>query len=232
MLLDTKTCPGQLYWRSNAGEPEPCYDTYIAPSFSWASVPSTLTMDIFVWGVPTLGGEERQLIANPINSYLSRLLCKVVDAGTVPLSASHSLGPVSDGFLTLRAPLVGCMLSSLGKDFAVTVTCTPDFAFAVKPFFCRVDCVVSRIELPDGSFTVARSQHRQAFDATEVKIAVLRSVTQENLIGSPTVGVEGLVLGKYLGRDGYQRLGYIQIKPPGDIDAIDWSERVAEITIH
>jgi len=231
MLLDTKTYSGQLYWRCNAGEPEPCYDTYIAPSFSWASVPSTLTSESLDWGVPTLGREERQIIPDFVSSYLSQLLCKVVDAKTVPLSASDPLGPVSDGFLTLRAPLVACMISSLdGKDFAVTST--SDFTFGVEPFFCRFDCFLTRIELPDGGFTVARSQHKRTFGATETTIALLRSVTQRNVRGSPTVGVEGLMLGKCLGRDGYQRLGYIQIQPPGDIDAIDWSERVAEITIY
>lgn len=227
MLLDTKTYSGQLYWRCSAGEPEPCYDTYLAPSFSWASVPSPLTSESLVWGI----AEERQFIAKSVRSYLSRLLCKIIDAGTVPLSVSDPLGPVTDGFLTVDAPLVACMISSLdGKDFAVT--CTPDFAFAVEPFFCRVDCVVSRIELPDGSFTVARSQQRLAFDATEATIALLRSVSEDDDIGSPTVGVEGLILGRCLHRDGYQRLGYAQIKMPEDIDAIDWTERVTQITIY
>jgi hypothetical protein len=231
MLLDTRTYTGQLYWRCSSGEPEPCYDTYLAPSFSWASVPSTLTNESLVWGAQPSGGDERQLIFSSVESYLSRLLCNVVNAGTVPLSASDPLGPVTDGFLTLRAPLVTCMISSLdGREFAVTST--SDFAFAVDPFFCRFDCVVSRVELPDCGFTVARSQHRRAFDATEATIAVLRSVSEDDDIGSPTAGVEGLILGKCLGRDGYQRLGYIQLKPPGDIDAIDWSERVAEITIY
>lgn len=226
MLLDTKTYSGQLYWRCSAGEPEPCYDTYLAPSFSWASVPSALTSDSLVWGI----AEERQFIAKAVRSYLSRLLCKIIDAGTVPLCVSDPLGPVTDGFLTLEAPLVACMISSLdGKDF---VTCTSDFAFAVEPFYFRVDCVLSRIELPDGSFTVARSQQRRAFDATEATIAVLRSVSEEDDIGSPTIGVEGLILGRCFDRDGYQRLGYLQIGLPGDIDAVDWSERVTQITIY
>lgn len=196
MLLDTKTYSGQLYWRCNAGDPEPCYDIYLAPSFCWASVPSTLTRESIDWGTPTLGsGEEQQLIADSVNSYLSRLLCELVDAGTVPLSASDPLGPVADGFLTLRAPLVACVTSSLdGKNFAVTST--SDFAFTVEPFFCRFDCVFTRIELPGGGFTVARSQHRRAFDVTETTIALLRSVTRRNFTGSPTVGVEGLILGK------------------------------------
>lgn len=205
----------------------------------WARIPGhfnhrkfTLTRESIDWGTPTLGsGEDQQLIADSVNSYLSRLLCELVDTGTVPLSASDPLGPVADGFLTLRAPLVACVTSSLdGKNFAVTST--SDFAFTVEPFFCRFDCVFTRIELPGGGFTVARSQHRRAFDVTETTIALLRSVTRRNFTGSPTVGVEGLILGKCLARDGYQRLGYIQIKPPGDIDAMDWTDRMTEITIY
>ncbi|KAK1830993.1 heterokaryon incompatibility protein-domain-containing protein, partial [Podospora conica] len=229
MLLDTKTYTGQLYWRCKAGAPAPCYDIYIAPSFCWASVPSTLTNETMDWGILTSAGEA-ELIATPVESYLIQLLCKVIDAGTVPLSANDPLGPVTDGFLTLHAPLVPCMISSLdGKDFDVTSTSA--FDFSVDPFFCRFDCVVAQVEVPGGGFTVTRSRHRQAFDATEATIALLRTVSEENEIGSPTVGVEGLILGRCVGRDGYQRLGYIQIKPPGDIDAIDWSEREREITV-
>lgn len=230
MLLDTKTYSGHLYWRCDLGEPEPCYDTYLAPSFSWASVPSKLTTSSSDWGIPTMGSEVRQLVADSVSSYLSRLLCEVVKAGTLPLSESDPLGPVTDGFLTLRAPLVACMISSDGKNPAVTST--SDLAFTVEPFFCRFDSVLTRIELPGGGFTVARSQHGRAFDATETTIALLKSVTRTNFIGSPTVGVEGLILGKCFARDGYERLGYIQIKPPGDIDAMDWSERMTEITIY
>lgn len=86
MLLDTKAYTGQLYWRCRAGEPEACYDIYIAPSFSWASVPSALTAESLVWGTRTLDGEDRELLDNSAKSYLSRLLCKVLDAETVPLS--------------------------------------------------------------------------------------------------------------------------------------------------
>lgn len=65
MLLDTKAYTGQLYWRCRAGEPEACYDIYIAPSFSWASVPSALTAESLVWGTRTLDGEDRELLDNP-----------------------------------------------------------------------------------------------------------------------------------------------------------------------
>lgn len=231
MLLDTKAYTGQLYWRCSAGEPEACYDIYVAPSFCWASVPSALTAESLVWGKPTSDGEERELIDTSTKSYLSRLLCKVLDAETVPLLAGNALGPVSDGFLVLCAPLVACTISSLDGR-GVVLTSTSDFAFAVDSFFCRFDCVVSRIELADHSFTVARSQERRAFDATEATIAVVRSVSEDDDIGSPTIGVEGLILGRSLGRDGYQRLGYIQIKPPGEIDLIDWSGRMRQITIY
>lgn len=70
------------------------------------------------------------------------------------------------GFLVLYILLVTYIISSLnGRKFLLTSTV--DFTFVVEPFYCRVDYVLSRIELPDGSFTVAREA---AFSQTAVDL--------------------------------------------------------------
>ena len=233
MLLDTKFFSGQLYWRCAIEKPVPCYDIYIAPSFCWTSVSSVLTADSSVWGdlSATADSPESARLGPPIESHLGRIMCKVLDAETTPLSSIDPLGPVTAGFLTLRAPLIPCLLNSAdGED--VAVKSTPDLGFETSPFYCRFDSIVSRIELPNGRATVARSQHKQPFYESEASIILLRTVTDEKTTGSPTVGVEGIILGRCPDRNGFQRLGYIQIRPPGDISAIDWTGWETEITIY
>ena len=229
MLLDKLRDRGQLYWRTEVGNLEPCYDSYIAPSFCWASVPSATTKHTATWGRPAVqwvSGDTAEA-----ERYLSRRLCEILKAGTTPVLTGDFLGPVLDGFLVIRAPLIPCTIASLGMK-GPTVSSHSDPAFEVDPFYCRFDCTVVRVELPDGRASVQRSRGAQPFEATEAQIALLRTVTPKKDISSPTVGVEGLILGRCPGRGGCQRLGYIQITPPGEIDAIDWSKWISEVTVY
>ncbi|KAM7222948.1 Heterokaryon incompatibility protein (HET) domain containing protein [Rhypophila decipiens] len=214
MILDG----GALSWRcyeSAEGRP---YETYIAPSFSWASVDVGVVYDQGSHGRDGFCNEKR--LFNLIGTE-RRLLS--VEEGDF-----RRLGPGCS--VTLSGALLPCFVGLHRRRGTLRVTgiigLSVNRGVSGSPYVW-FDCGLSRVVFPDGTVTLQRSTSPQTTDTTnvgsgavtEVHIFILRSMT---FYRYPESGFEGLILGKVQhvknqapgadGYHGYQRLGYIRIE--------------------
>ncbi|KAK3365347.1 heterokaryon incompatibility protein-domain-containing protein [Lasiosphaeria ovina] len=159
-----------------------CYEAYVAPSFSWASLDSS----IFLYdNVP------------------ARSVCDIITVGTTPTSPSDPFGRVSDGFLTISGPVLPCVISGSGED-RLTYHVGIEWDLEATFLYCSLDCPVRRILLDDDEHTLHRHPHGETkFESTAAHVIVL-------YLGSSTM--MGLVLGREPGRGCYQRIAFVHAK--------------------
>lgn len=136
-----------------------CYDTYIAPSFSWASIQASI---FFVY-------------------HCREWLCQVHEVGTTPVTPSDPFGRVSDGFLKINGPLLRCRVQGREDGGVEVKTQWELFHFALS----EVDCPVRRIAIQDGDHSLTRHPQGQTqFMETAAHVLVLcRGATSLALYG-------------------------------------------------
>lgn len=190
---------GALAWRCRENAKSRPYETYIAPSFSWASVDGGVVYDQGSIGREGFDDERR--------------LFELVDARRALLSAEEEFGRVAAGCsVTLSGALYPCVVRCWQDGRRPEVVEIPGSKFSVVSPRTWFDCGMERVVLADGTATLQRCGGNPAFEATEVHVLVLRSMAFHDL---GCAGFEGLVLGRVAetgGADGYQRLGYIRVE--------------------
>ncbi|KAK0645401.1 heterokaryon incompatibility protein-domain-containing protein [Cercophora newfieldiana] len=120
----------------------------------------------------------------------------VVDAGTTPVSPSDPFGKVLDGFLTIRGPILRCSVQG-GERLQVKM----QWNFEIKWYDWYIDCPLRRNILADGHGSLSRHpQGGTQFEETPAHVLFLH---QNSIV------LHGLLLGRELSREGYQRIGFV-----------------------
>ncbi|KAK4459442.1 heterokaryon incompatibility protein-domain-containing protein [Cladorrhinum samala] len=216
---------GMLAWKSVHFLNPSCYRDYVAPSFSWASIQGYL---IFDGTVPTV------------------VLSEVLDVGTtLAPPRGDPFGRVSDGFVSLRGPVIPCHIAAVqndepgGKWFTrITIDLVAgDGDRANMPQRLRIqncywDCPVSWGESPKGDAFVHRSvtePETASFGKAMAKIIVLLYGNHEDQ-GSRFVG---LVLGREPDGKRHQRLALVMMEsldgPVVDVEKLNQFNQVVMI---
>lgn len=126
-----------------------CYDTYIAPSFPWASLDTSIFFQEQCRG----------------------WLCEITGVGTTPVSPLDPFGRVSDGFLTISGPFLRCSLSRGG---GVNYLVNLQWELKIDWAYCLLDCPIRRIMLRDGAYSLHRHpQGETQFEETAVHVIFL-----------------------------------------------------------
>ncbi|KAK4226309.1 heterokaryon incompatibility protein-domain-containing protein [Podospora fimiseda] len=173
--------------------------TYVAPSFSWASVNSPVKFVYVIRG--------------------NRLpVSKIMDVGTTLVSEQDPFGRVSDGFLVLRGPFLPCTIRVNYDDddghskfsLALNVTQrTTGLPFSTNgENKCYLDGPLQESTLPSGERTV----HRSTGGTEQIEYRSWESVHFLVLYKSAVdVLLDGLILGREPTGKRYQRLGYARV---------------------
>ncbi|KAK4167224.1 heterokaryon incompatibility protein-domain-containing protein [Cladorrhinum sp. PSN259] len=223
----------QLTWI--ARNPGSQLDSYIAPSFSWASIdtsgPGCLGVEFDLWECGLSG---------------TRSICQVNSINTTPTNRDYRFGAVSAGFITIRGLVRECLLeSSSSENFRLKVTESSNFFLKVWKI-CN-DCPLSQFTFKTGNTSIWRSESRQAFDKTKVKVLLVAWGDLETAQPGRDIFVTGLLLApqetKHTSTNGmttdvYRRLGIIQYAgkverdfAPPEQNIKNWGA-VEEITIY
>ncbi|KAK4222250.1 hypothetical protein QBC38DRAFT_504182 [Podospora fimiseda] len=205
----------QLLWafRQDNFTAQPSH-TYVAPSFSWASISADLSFcDVTLF-------------------HLQKSLARVLSASKQLINEDEEYGRVSDASVKLYEPLLPCTLSweTVRDEFRMTLNpqTTPGFCFEPTAHF---DCHFSQLTLADGRKTLQRSPTFHGFAETPASLLILGTF-------DPSRHVRGLIVGLHPTRNGYQRLGLIELisrEGPGSSlhpGAEDFTSFYTEVTLY
>ncbi|KAK0724525.1 heterokaryon incompatibility protein-domain-containing protein [Lasiosphaeris hirsuta] len=186
------------------------YESYVAPSFSWASIASPITFTN---------------VAGWIDFQMKRLF-ELVEVEIEPTSSTNPFGRVSEGFLRVRVPVIPCKVRSPLRG-SPEVKLLEDTALEVTSWI--FDCAVSRVTLKSGNPSVQRSTYALSFEDTPAYVALF--VKNSNPSGFLKVRAEGLLLGKLDLNNGYQRLAYVVGRVRADFEESSMKiwERIIDI---
>lgn len=189
---------GTLAWQSIYFLNPRCYDDYVAPSFSWASIQGYLVFD---GTSPTV------------------VLSEVVDVGITLASPADPFGRVLDGFISLFGPVISCYIAVQNDKPAewftrVTIDLAAEQDTEILQILrirsCFWDCPVRQGKLPNGDAFVHRSTEPEtaSFGKTMAHIVVLLYGNHEQ--GGPRF--VGLVLGRKPDGKRHQRLALVTME--------------------
>ncbi|KAK1775167.1 heterokaryon incompatibility protein-domain-containing protein [Copromyces sp. CBS 386.78] len=123
-FLDTKYLAGmwlahlpeQLLWYRGSLQAPSSYSEYVAPSWSWASIPTRVQLTI-MRKKQLLGITEQRFLSRGQHFQYFRPLIQVLDATINLLDESHPFGAVSRGALRIKGPLAtSSLIRSLEFD--------------------------------------------------------------------------------------------------------------------
>lgn len=159
-------------------------DSYVAPSFSWASIRFSR------YGIRFRGSPQH-------------VLCRVLDADTTKVYEGNEFGAVSAGFARLYGPFIGCTMRFQEGNAELLI---PQEMTLEVGSSMRLDCQLCEHILDDGSKTLQRATSQKQQESGEFSVGIL-------ILGQSPAwkGHEAncLILG-YMGNDKYQRLGLVE----------------------
>ncbi|KAG7284297.1 hypothetical protein NEMBOFW57_010666 [Staphylotrichum longicolle] len=181
--------PGEdLLWYRYAGAPAHCYQDYVAPSFSWASVGT-------------------RIVFSNVDINIGSWLSELVNADRKLAPNSDEFGKVLQAFLTLRSPLISCTIRKLPNQNP-ELELSPGQKLMLQSY--RLDCAVSQVTLQTGKATVQRSASSgSSFSDTDAHILLLQ--TQESRLLNCHM-LRGLLLGQLATSGEFQRLGLVRLQ--------------------
>lgn len=181
--------PGEdLLWYRYAGAPAHCYQDYVAPSFSWASVGT-------------------RIVFSNVDINMGSWLSELVNADRKLAPNSDEFGKVLEAFLTLRGPLISCTIRKLPNQNPEPEL-SPGQKLTLQSY--RLDCAVSQVTLQTGKVTVQRpASSRSSFSDTDAHILLLQ--TQESRLLNCHM-LRGLLFGQLATSGEFQRLGLVRLQ--------------------
>lgn len=178
-----------LNWHAR-GELGRIPDSYIAPTFSWASL-----------------GFDKQGVGFP--PVLKHGLCQALDASTTPVYEGNEFGAVSEGVISLYGPHIHCTIQF--QESKPEMTMRQEMTPELEVRRIILDCPLRKDLLDDGSITLQRSTGSTQQETGEFSVSVL-------ILGQAGKWnfnyFHGLILG-YVGNGKYQRLGKVVLGYPG-----------------
>jgi hypothetical protein len=189
----------QLAWRLHYNyhdELQPP-SSYIAPSFSWASINF----------IPQSSAAQPTVLLTMEQTTYNPLLCEVVDVGRELVFPGSEFGAISSAFLTLRGPLLPCALEFHAQhqtpqlSLAACAQTSPAVEISHWERDILFDCPLSQHTLENGDKTILRSKTRGTFASTDISLL---------LLGTDGMEIDGLILGRQCA-EGYQRLGFVRV---------------------
>ena len=244
-ISTTKADIGQLLWLRTIGTGfGDYYKDYVAPSFSWTSISAPVTpckeyhdhlswtsmrpqhcKEVYDWQAVGYLGE-----GSPMH------LCHILDVRADPVSAGDIFGMVSNGFLVVRTPVVPCVVRGYSSGPWVTFKAAiasnlPSFmVFGTGGDCASFDCPVSLVRRNNGEATVRRSEHMIPFEDTACSIAIISQYDRGSTSQRSDPVWVGLLLGREIQGDGYQRLGIVYFeshpRPTEKVDLSVWTETI------
>ncbi|RSL66694.1 hypothetical protein CEP51_012771 [Fusarium floridanum] len=173
----------QLKWYA-AGELGRCFDNYVAPSFSWASL-----------------GFYRRGVEFSLPS--KHVLCEAIDASTTPVYQGNQFGAVSRGTVTLYGPHIYCTIRFEEKKPKMFIRQEMTPALEVEHII--LDCPLRKHVVDDNRVTLQRSTGATQQEDGEFSVSVL-------ILGQsgqrPFRSLYCLILG-YRENGEHQRLGQV-----------------------
>ncbi|KAK4445611.1 heterokaryon incompatibility protein-domain-containing protein [Podospora aff. communis PSN243] len=197
--------------------------TYVAPSFSWASVAAD----------PACGDVDGMQIQFPWGHRNSEGLTKVVSASTDLIFQEGEFGKVSGGHVSVRGPVLRCHLSyrpGKGVHGSAHVFCrshqlslqiqpdTPEFQVVgtiTVPARPSLDCPVVVVTTGQQTQSLERSQAFGGAGFQDVEVAVLivgRDESQASLYEYGLPGLQAIMMVQNRQSPGYQRIGYVKLE--------------------
>ncbi|KAK3988239.1 heterokaryon incompatibility protein-domain-containing protein [Cladorrhinum sp. PSN332] len=195
-LLPATQC-SMLAWKTIPFLNPQCYDVYVAPSFSWASIKGYVVFDATM---PTV------------------ILSEILDVGTTLASTcTDPFGRISEGFLTLRGPVISCFVSIKEKESAksrwherIAVELPQDAEIRIRS--CLWDSPICQgLGANRGAFLHRSTEPHAAlssFGETDAQI-LLVSYGEHKREGLQFVG---LVLGREPNGKRHQRLAFVTLE--------------------
>ncbi|KAK3375778.1 heterokaryon incompatibility protein-domain-containing protein [Lasiosphaeria ovina] len=214
--LLTGTKFNDLMWANTDGSGKRP-DVYVAPSFSWASITGRVSF-------------MRQPVLEQ--------LCHVLDASTTLTSQvldADRFGRVSTGFLTLRGPLIPCIVRSLEGSRQPEVNFLADMPLkSVSPMTCNFDCSVTPGELTNGDVVLHRSSLARfpTFDEVPAHVLLVYHRDEARDIHEKGMYLSGLLLGRPLSGQGYERIAYLRAVGNDGVELSDLERWIAAVTLH
>jgi hypothetical protein len=181
--------PGEdLLWYRYPGAPAHCYQDYVAPSFSWASVGT-------------------RIVFSNVDIKMGSWLSELVNADRELTPNSDEFGRILQAFLTLRGPLISCTIRTLPNQNP-ELELSPGQKLTLQSY--RLDCAVSQVTLQTGKAAVQRSTSSgSSFSDTDAHILLLQ--TQESSLLNCHM-LRGLLLGQLATSSEFQRLGLVRLQ--------------------
>jgi hypothetical protein len=187
---------------------------FVAPTFSWASVPGVLY-------------PKRPMVRDGVRVQFESL-CDVLDVETKSEAIDNRFGKVSSGFVTLRGPVIPCIVEPAkpreGQDSS------PPYSYHVEvhkvlPELMSVDTSfhpdyhISEVTTVDGETILQRKTSQSEPKPSGERRASILLLTRYDL----SRVYMGVIVTPQIGTNGYQRLGYIQITASDEIPTEDAS---------
>ena len=187
---------------------------FVAPTFSWASVPGVLY-------------PKRPMVRDGVRVQFESL-CDVLDVGTKLEAINNRFGKVSSGSVILRGPVIPCIVepakpregqySSSSYSYHVEVhKVLPELMSVDTSFY--PDYHTSEVTTVGGETILQRKTSQSEPKPSGEKRASILLLTRYNL---SRVYI-GVIITPQIGTDGYQRLGHIRITASDEITSDDTS---------
>ncbi|KAK4175151.1 heterokaryon incompatibility protein-domain-containing protein [Triangularia setosa] len=226
----------QLCWESNNGINTPgVHDTYIAPSFSWASLDTNPWNDI--WWPKSIGPRMESI-------------CRITKINTTLVREEDIFGRVSAGYITIQGQVRECFIwwnpsgDQSAESFKLHLEPMKDNFLRIEDprWDVRPDCFLSQFKLDSETSSVQRSRSESAFGRTGAKVVLLgyeRNCRDSNVTGlliAPQI-IKHHGINDRTARVGYQRIGMVRYKygadphfTPTEEDIKNWGTE-EEVTI-